>query len=297
MCSFPYSLSCDQCVAGLPAHGEEAANATQLSAADEHAPGKAGASRSRERRGARGEGWGAWRDAAAGPPLPVAVPPIAWTGPAPEVFPPAVVTLTAPRHAVRGPGGAPPRTRQRPTGGHGGRFSCSPAPCQACPWRAPGLPPSPQRGRSLPKHDDAAQSHAAPQRAQTAASPARRREQPRLERKWADLLRWPHGRRLRTRRRRRGPGQDLLTASGLQCNRRGQLRHLSLQPQLTYRIHHATGQCARGSAQILALSALSLLTPCGSTSSHFPLYFPTTYPRQSSARLFKRSLERIVKRW
>lgn len=190
-------------VEGLPANGEEAANATQLIVREEPAQGTAVTSLSLDRSGYRGDVRAALRDAVDGPQLTVSVPPIDWTGPAPEVLQPEVVTLTATGPEVRCPGGVTTRIRQRTKGGPGGRFSFAPAQWQPCPVPAQCLQPSPPRGRSVTKNASEAQSHAAQRRAQTAADHAVRREHPRSARKLAALCRWHNGRRVRSRGRRR----------------------------------------------------------------------------------------------
>jgi hypothetical protein len=174
----------------------------------------------------------ALNDAADGPQLTLYGPPIDWTVPAPEVFQPEVITLTATRTEVRCPGGARARTRQRPKGGQGWRFSFAPAQCQPCPLRAQCLQPSTQRGRSVTKNDYEAQSPAAQRRAQTAEDRAVRREHPRMERKLAALMRWQNGRRVRYRGRLRVKVQDWLTALVVNCNRLVTLLPLPLQPKL-----------------------------------------------------------------
>jgi hypothetical protein len=166
----------------LPANAEEAANATQWIAREEHAHGNEVASLSIDRIGYRGDVLAALSDAADGPPLTVSVPPIDWTVPAPELFQPEVFPLTATRNEVRCPGGATTRIRQRTKGGHGGRFSCLPAQCQPGPLRAQCLQPSPKRGRSITKNAYEAQDHAVQQRTQTVEYRAVRREHPRIER-------------------------------------------------------------------------------------------------------------------
>jgi transposase len=217
----------------LPANGDEAANATQLIASEEHVHGNDVASLSIDRIGYRGDVLAELSDAADGPQLTVYVPPIDWTVPAPELFQPEVFTLNATRTAVRCPGGATTRTRQRTKGGHGWRFSFSPAQCQPCPLRAQCLQPSTQRGRSITKNDYEAQYHAAQQRAQTAEYRAVRREHPRIERKLADLIRWHDGRRVRYRGRLRVKVQYLLTAIVVNCKRIVKLLSWARQPSFT----------------------------------------------------------------
>jgi transposase len=217
----------------LPANGDEAANATQLIAAEEYAHGNDVASLSIDRIGYRGDVLAELSDTVDGPQLTVYVPPIDWTVPAPELFQPEVFTLNATRTEVRCPGGATTRTRQRTKGGHGWRFSFSPAQCQPCPLRVQCLQSSTQRGRSITKNDYEAQYHAAQRRAQTTEYRAVRREHPRIERKLTDLIRWHNGRRVRYRGRRRVKVQYLLTAVVVNCKRIVKLLNLPLQPQLT----------------------------------------------------------------
>jgi Transposase DDE domain len=160
------------------------------------------------------------------------VPPIDWTVPAPELFHPEGFTLNATRTGGRCPGGATPRTRQRTKGGHGWRFSFSPAQCPPWPLRVQCVQSSTQRGRSITKNDYEAQSYAAQRRAQTAEYRAVRREHPRIERKVADLSRWHNGRRVRYRGRLRVKVQYLLTAVVVNCKRIVKLLNLPLPPQL-----------------------------------------------------------------
>jgi transposase len=214
----------------LPANADEAANATQLIASEEHAHGNDVESLSIDRIGYRGDVLAALSDAADGPQLTVYVPPIDWTVPAPELFQPEVFTLNATRNEVRCPGGGTTRIRQRTKGGHGWRFSFAPAQCQPCPLRTQCLQPSTKRGRSITKNDYEAQYHAAQRRAQTAEYYAVRREHPRIERKLADLIRWHDGRRVRYRGRLRVKIQYLLTAIVVNCKRIIKLLSLPLQP-------------------------------------------------------------------
>jgi transposase len=217
----------------LPANADEAANATQLIASEEHAHGNDVASLSIDRIGYRGDVLAELSDTVDGPQLTVYVPPIDWTVPAPELFQPAVFTLNATRTEVRCPGGATTRIRQRTKGGHGWRFSFAPAQCQPCPLRAQCLQPSTKRGRSITKNDYEAQYHAAQRRAQTAEYYAVRREHPRIERKLADLIRWHDGRRVRYRGRLRVKIQYLLIAIVVNCKRIIKLLSPPLQPQFT----------------------------------------------------------------
>jgi hypothetical protein len=226
----------------LPANADEAANAIQLIAREEHAHGNDVASLSIDRIGYRGDVLAALRDAADGPQLPVYVPPLDWTVPAPEVFQPEGFTLNAARAEVRCPGGATTRIRQRPKGGHGWRFSFLPAQCQPCPLRAQGLQPSTKRGRSITKKDYEAQYHAVQHRPQPSEYRPVRREQPRVERKLADLIRWHNGRRVRYRGRLRVKVQYLLTAIGVNCKRIVKLLNLPLQPHFTLSVNNANGQ-------------------------------------------------------
>jgi transposase len=153
----------------LPANGEEAANATQLIATEEHAQGNDVASLSLDRIGYRGDVLAELSEAADGPQLTVYVPPIDWLPPAPELFQPEVFTLNAAGDEVRCPGGATTRTRRRAQRGHGWRFRFSPSQCRTCPLRAQCLKLDTQGGRSVSKHDYEAQYRAAQQRAQTSA--------------------------------------------------------------------------------------------------------------------------------
>jgi len=81
------------------------------------------------------------------------------------------------------------------------------------------------------KNDYEAQYRAAPQRAQTTAYRAVRREQPRIERKLAEMMRWHDGRRVRYRGRLRVKIQDLLTAAVVNCKRIVKLLSVPLQLQ------------------------------------------------------------------
>jgi transposase len=217
----------------LPANGDEAANATQLIASEEHAQGNDVASLSLDRIGYRGDVLAELSEAADGPQLTVYVPPIAWLPPAPDLFQPEVFTLNDTSEEVRCPGGATTRTRRRAQRGHGWRFRFSSAQCRTCPLRAQCLKPDTQGGRSVSKNDYEAQYRAAQQRAQTPAYQAVRREHPRIERKLADLIRWHAGRRVRYRGRLRVKIQYLLTAVVVNCKRIVKLLSLPLQPQLT----------------------------------------------------------------
>ena len=217
----------------LPANGDEAANAKQLIASEEHAHGNDVASLSIDRIGYRGDVLAELSDAADGPQLTVYVPPIDWTVLAPELFQPEVFILTKAGDEVCCPGGATSRTRKRTRHGHGWRFRFRASQCHACPLRAQCLSPKTTGGRSVTKSDYAAQYHAAQQRAQTAAYQDVRREHPRIERQLADLIRWHHGRRVRYRGRLRVKIQYLLTAVVVNCKRIVKLLSVPLQPQFT----------------------------------------------------------------
>ena len=173
------------------------------------------------------------REAADGPQLTVYVPPIDWVPPAPELVQPAAFTLNAAGDAVRCPGGVTRGVRKRTRRGHGGQLRFRAAQCRSCPLRAPCLSPQTKGGRTVNKSEHAAQDHAAQPRAQTVASQEVRREPPRIERKVADLIRWPNGRRVRYRGRLRVKVQDLLTATVVNCKRLVKLLSLPLQPKLT----------------------------------------------------------------
>jgi len=81
------------------------------------------------------------------------------------------------------------------------------------------------------KHAYEAHYRAAQPRAQTAAYQAVRREQPRIERKLAEIIRWHDGRRARYRGQRRVKIQYLLTAVVVNGKRIGKLLSSPLQPQ------------------------------------------------------------------
>ena len=217
----------------LPANGDEAANAKQLIASEEHAHGNDVTSLSIDRIGYRGDVLAELSDAADGPQLTVYVPPIDWIPPAPELFQPDVFTLTDTSDEVRCPGGATTRLRERAKQRHGWRFRFAPAQCQPCPLRAQCLQPNTRSGRSIIKNDYEAQYRAAQQRAQTVAYQEVRREHPRIERKLADVIRWHNGRRVRYRGRGRVKIQYLLTAVVVNCKRIVTLLSVPLQPQLT----------------------------------------------------------------
>lgn len=84
----------------------------------------------------------------------------------------------------------------------------------------------------MSKHDYAAQSRAAQPRAQTAAEQEVRRQQPRIERQLAAIIRGHDGRGERYRGRLRLKMQYLLTAVVVNCKRIVKLLTLPLQPQL-----------------------------------------------------------------
>ena len=219
-------------LAGLPANGEEGANATPLIKSEEPARGNDSASLSLDRSGYRGAVRAELSEAANGPHLTGDVPPIDWTPPAPELCQPAAFTLKAGRDEGRCPGGATTRTRQRTTRGHGWRFAFPRSPWRACPLRAQCVKPATRRGRTGSKNDYEAQYHAARQRAQSAASHEVRRAQPRRERKLAELGRWHAGRCVRYRGRLGGKIQYVLTAIVVNGKRIVKLLGLPLQPQL-----------------------------------------------------------------
>jgi transposase len=215
----------------LPANGDEAANAPQLIASEEHAHGNDIAALSIDRIGYRGDVLAELSDAADGPQLTVYVPPIDWTSLAPELFQPEVFALNDTGEEVRCPGGATTRTRSKRE--HGWKFHFRPTQCRACPVRAHCLRPDARGGRTVIKNAYEAQYRAAQQRAQTLAYHEVRREHPRIERKLADVIRWHNGRRVRYRGRLRVKVQYLLTAVVVNCKRIVKLLSLPLQPQLT----------------------------------------------------------------
>jgi len=217
----------------LPANGDEAANATQLIATEEHAQGNDVASLSIDRIGYRGDVLAELSEAADGPHLTVYVPPIDWAPLVPGLFPPDMFTLNDAGDEVRCPGGATTGRRRRTQRDHGWQFRFRAAQCHACPLRAQCLQPDTRGGRSVSKNDYEAQYRAAQQRAQTPAYQAVRREHPRIERKLADLIRWHAGRRVRYWGRLRVKIQYLLTAVVVNCKRIVKLLSLPLQPQLT----------------------------------------------------------------
>jgi hypothetical protein len=215
----------------LPAHAEEAANATPLIASEEQAHGNDIAALSIDRIGYRGDLRAELSEAEDGPQLTVYVPPLDWVLPAPEFFQPDAFPLNEAGEEGRCPGGATSRTRKRTRRGHGGQFRFRAAHCHPCPLRAQCLQPDTHGGRSVNQNDDEAQYRAAQQRAQTPAYQEVRREQPRIERKVAELIRWHDGRRVRYRGRLRGKLQYLLTAAVVNCKRLVKLLNLPLQPQ------------------------------------------------------------------
>jgi len=89
----------------LPANGDEAANATQLIATEEHAQGNDVASLSIDRIGYRGDVLAELSEAADGPHPTVYVPPIDWAPLVPGLFPPDRFTLNDAGDEVRCPGG------------------------------------------------------------------------------------------------------------------------------------------------------------------------------------------------
>jgi transposase len=216
----------------LPANGDEAANAKQLIASEAQAQGNDVASLSIDRIGYRGDVLAELSEAAEGPQLTVYVPPIDWLPPAPELFQPDAFTLNDAGDEGCGPGGATSRTRTRTRRGHGWQFRFRAAQCHPCPLRAPCLQPDTHGGRSVNQNDYEAQYRAAQQRAQTSAYQEVRREQPRIERKLADLIRWHNGRRVRYRGRWRVKMQYLLTAAVVNCKRIVKLLSLPLPPPL-----------------------------------------------------------------
>jgi transposase len=216
----------------LPANGDEAANATQLIASEEHAHGNDIASLSVDRIGYRGDVLAELSEATDGPQLTVYVPPIDWLPPTPELFQPTDFTLTQAGNELHCPGGATTSTRQRAKRGHGWKFHFRTSQCRPCPLRVRCLKPQTPGGRTVIKNDYEAQYRAAQQRAQTPAYQEVRREHPRIERKLAEMIRWHNGRRVRYRGRLRVKIQYVLTAVVVNCKRIVKLLQLPLQPQL-----------------------------------------------------------------
>jgi len=135
----------------LPANGDEAANAQALITSEEAAHGNAIASLSIDRIGYRGDVLAALSDEVEGPQLTVYVPPIDWTTPHPELFPPSAFTLNEAKEEVCCPGGATSRARKRTREGHGWRFQFQAAQCRACPLRAQCLAPTTTRADQSPR--------------------------------------------------------------------------------------------------------------------------------------------------
>jgi len=181
----------------LPANGDEGANAKHLIASEEQAQGNDIVSLSLDRIGYRGDVLAELSDDANGPQLTVYVPPIDWTPPAAELFQPAAFLRNEAGTEGRCPGGVRTSTRMRAKRGYGWQFHFRASQCHPCPLRTQCLRPTTRGGRTVIKTDYEAQYRAAQPRAQTAAYRAVRREQPRLERKLAEMIRWHDGRRVR----------------------------------------------------------------------------------------------------
>ena len=193
----------------LPGNGDEAREAQTLLEAEERAQGNAVAAVSIDGMGWNGEVLRAL-SAPEGMGIEVYVPPPApaetpWFGP--EAF-----VLDAPQGVVTCPGGPQTATKERRANHTGWKFVCARRQCAGCPRHARCLATLPQKkGRRVIKNDYQAEYDAARARATTPGYAAVRQQHPRVERQWADIVRYHDGRRSRYRGPWRVKVQYLLT--------------------------------------------------------------------------------------
>jgi len=195
----------------LAANADEAADAHPLIVAEEQAQGNDVQAISLDGAGFRGA---VLRDlsAASGLALDVYVPPSEPTR-ASDYFSPADFQLEAEGTILRCPAAQAAVRPYRHTSGTGWVFEFTRQQCEDCPLLKRCLAKLPKRhGRSVVKNDYEAEYAAARAKAQTPAYKAVRQQHPRIERKWAEMVRRHDMRHARYRGRLRVKIQALLTA-------------------------------------------------------------------------------------
>ncbi len=195
----------------LAANADEAADAQHLIATEEQAQGNDVQALSMDGLGFRGDVLRDLSDAS-GLALDVYVPPSAPTQTG-DHFTPADFQVDAAGTLLRCPAEQETRRRQRAQNGRGWLFTFTRQQCERCPLlqRCMAKPPK-KYGRAVLKNDYEAEYAAARAKAQTPEYRVVREQHPRIERKWAEMVRRHDVRHARYRGRLRVKIQALLTA-------------------------------------------------------------------------------------
>jgi hypothetical protein len=195
-----------------PANQDEAANAQNLIEREERAQGNDIAAISMDKIGFRGEILRNLKDPQ-GAGLEVYVPPQRWSSYATGYFTPEDFHLEDDGQLLICPAEEETRIRQRGKKDTGWQFAFKRSQCSACSLLAKCLERLPDNtGRQVHKNDYEAEYRAARELAKTDAYAQVRKEHPKVERKFAEIMRFHNGRRTRYRGRWRVAIQYLLTA-------------------------------------------------------------------------------------
>ena len=195
----------------LAANADEAADAHHLIASEEQAQGNRVQAISLDGAGFRGD---ILRDLSdrAGLALDVYVPPSAPTNTG-DYFTPADFQVDAEGMLLRCPAEQETFRRQRAQNERGWLFTFTRQQCECCPLLQRCMAKSPKKvGRAVLKNDYEAEYAVARAKAQTPEYQAVRAQHPRIERKWAEMVRRHDVRHARYRGRLRVKIQALLTA-------------------------------------------------------------------------------------
>jgi transposase len=195
-----------------PANQDEGKNAQKLIEQEERAQGNDIAAISMDGIGFRGDVLRALQDPA-GPGVQVFVPPQEWYVYNTPYFTPDKFHLEEGGQLLICPGEEETRSRTRTGNGTGWQFYFKRSQCKDCPLLNQCLEYLPkQRGRTISKNDYDAEYQDARQLALTPAYTQVRREHPRVERKFAEIIQFHGGRRARYRGHWRVAIQYLLIA-------------------------------------------------------------------------------------
>ncbi|MBI4673032.1 MAG: transposase [Chloroflexi bacterium] len=195
----------------LPANADEAADAHLLIASEEQAQGNDVQAISMDGAGFRGDVLRDLSDAA-GLALDVYAPPSAPTQTG-DYFTPADFQLDAAGTLLRCPAEQETLRRQRAQNERGWLFTFTRQPCARCPLLPRCMANSPKKyGRAVLKNDYEAEDATARAKALTTEYQVVREQHPRIERKWAEMVRRHDMRHARYRGRLRVKIQALLTA-------------------------------------------------------------------------------------
>jgi transposase len=193
----------------LPAHADEAADATGLIEQEEQAQGNDVAAMSIDAIGFRGDLLDEWTDPQ-GLNLEVIVPPKEPTSPG--GFPPEAFTQDAAQATLTCPAGQTTQARERNANDTGWKYRFAARQCAGCPVRGPCLSkPDATSGRTVIKNDYEATYRAAREKAKTPRYQEVRKQHARIERKLGELVRWHQARYARYRGTAKVLIQGLLT--------------------------------------------------------------------------------------